>query len=383
MTGHLHETAHVVCENCSTALQGGFCHICGQRAHNPLHSFSHAIEEVFESLWHLDGRIFRTMRDLLVPGRIAVNYLAGHRVRYIAPLRLFIILSLITFFVGKLTLHVPPTAVDSPTDAEPGLRIQTGDKDADLLYADAVDIEAIMAIHRRELGKLDEAGKDPVGRFVIPMFAGVAREQLDMGARRRMQQLGVAPGRIDAIFAERDDQAKRQSTGSGEASANGAIARWMAQRGERFKRNLALIRQNPDEFARLVLSAVPGALFILVPLFALCLKLFYIRTGRAYLEHLVVALYSHAFMLVALLVAFLLIGLQSIPGVPAWAAGFSVTAASLTLFLLVPLYLLWMQKRVYAQSWVKTLMKYATLGLIYYFLLGLGIVYAVLAGLSS
>ena len=88
----------------TAALQGGYCHVCGQRAHNPLHSFSHAIEEVFESLWHLDGRIFRTMRDLLVPGRVAVNYLAGHRVRYIAPLRIFIVLTLLTFFVAHFTI---------------------------------------------------------------------------------------------------------------------------------------------------------------------------------------------------------------------------------------------------------------------------------------
>jgi hypothetical protein len=48
-----------------------------------------------------------------------------------------------------------------------------------------------------------------------------------------------------------------------------------------------------------------------------------------------------------------------------------------------PLYLLWMQKRVYAQGWAKTLIKYTMLGMIYSFLLGLAIVYAVLAGLSS
>ncbi len=42
-----------------------------------------------------------------------------------------------------------------------------------------------------------------------------------------------------------------------------------------------------------------------------------------------------------------------------------------------------MQKPVYAQGWVKTLTKYVTLGLMYSFLLGLAILYAVLAGLSS
>ena len=82
-----HDVVHAsACENCQTPLQGGFCHVCGQNAHNPLRSFGHAVEEVFESFWHLDGRIFRTLRTLLSPGRLANAYLAGHRAPYVAPL---------------------------------------------------------------------------------------------------------------------------------------------------------------------------------------------------------------------------------------------------------------------------------------------------------
>ena len=105
-----HDAVHAAaCDNCKTPLQGGFCHQCGQNAHNPLRSFGHAVEEVFESFWHLDGRVFRTLRELWVPGRVALNYLAGHRVRYIAPLRLFVVLSVLTFFFAQLVIRVDPT----------------------------------------------------------------------------------------------------------------------------------------------------------------------------------------------------------------------------------------------------------------------------------
>jgi len=40
-------SAHGTCENCDTALQGHYCHRCGQSAHNPLKHVSHVIEEVF------------------------------------------------------------------------------------------------------------------------------------------------------------------------------------------------------------------------------------------------------------------------------------------------------------------------------------------------
>ncbi|HEY4555404.1 MAG TPA: DUF3667 domain-containing protein, partial [Lysobacter sp.] len=92
------------CENCATPLAGAYCHACGQHAANPLRHVGHAIEDVFESFWHLDGRVFRTLRDLFVPGRVAAHYLAGRRVRYIPPLRLFVVLTVITFFIGQLTL---------------------------------------------------------------------------------------------------------------------------------------------------------------------------------------------------------------------------------------------------------------------------------------
>jgi hypothetical protein len=92
---HPHHPAN--CENCNAVLAGPFCHACGQPGHNPNKHLGHAIEEVFESFWHLDGRIFRTLRDLMVPGRIARNYLAGKRVAYVQPLRLFVILTVFTF----------------------------------------------------------------------------------------------------------------------------------------------------------------------------------------------------------------------------------------------------------------------------------------------
>ena len=100
------------CENCNEPLQGPYCHACGQPVANPVRHVGHAIEDVFESFWHLDGRVFRTLRHLLSPGRVALEYLAGHRMRYIAPLRLFVILSLITFFVGKLTVHAEGPAFE-------------------------------------------------------------------------------------------------------------------------------------------------------------------------------------------------------------------------------------------------------------------------------
>ena len=171
---------------------GGHCHVCGQRAHNPLRHFGHAVEEVFESFWHLDGRIFRTLRDLFVPGRVAIGYLAGHRVRYVAPLRLFIILSLITFFVGKLTLHVGP---------EDGLEITAKPSDGGFVvgntrldanhFSAAKSADEVLAIRAKALADIAAEERDSETGMILSTILDVAKEQIDARARQRMSELGL------------------------------------------------------------------------------------------------------------------------------------------------------------------------------------------------
>lgn len=387
MTDHDAPAMPAPCENCRTVLIGGYCHVCGQRAHSPLHHFGHAVEEVFESFWHLDGRIFRTLRDLFVPGRLAVGYLAGHRVRYVAPLRLFIILSLMTFFVGKLTLHFDPgdsVKIDTTTPRS-GVVVGETRLDEDP-FADAKSAAEVLARHAKILREID--AENPGTGLFLSTILDVAKDEIDAQARARMEALGATPAQLQALDAARRASvppagATPAATADAIVTGDGVVQRWLRGRIERIQENAPRIRDNPDELIRSFLGALPGALFVLVPLFALCLKLLYVRSGRGYLEHLVVALYSHAFMLAALLLVFLLMGAQAIPGLPVWAANTVGVVAAVVLNLCVPLYLLRMQKRVYAQGWVKTLMKYVTLGLVYSFLLTLTIVYAVLAGLSS
>ena len=49
----------------------------------------------------------------------------------------------------------------------------------------------------------------------------------------------------------------------------------------------------------------------------------------------------------------------------------------------IPVYLLLMQKRVYGQGWLMTLLKFAALGFLYSILLGFGLLAALLVGLLT
>ena len=175
-----HDAVHAsACENCQTPLQGGFCHVCGQNAHNPLRSFGHAVEEVFESFWHLDGRIFRTLRTLLSPGRLANAYLAGHRAPYVAPLRLFVILSVLTFFVGKFAMGsgdvLSPPAV---ADGKGGTTVQvTGAGGEGVDFASLTDPDEVVRLRDRTIDGLLAA------RATIPPTLVFARERVEDNIR--------------------------------------------------------------------------------------------------------------------------------------------------------------------------------------------------------
>src|SRR3546814_7156605 len=70
------------------------------------------------------------------------------------------------------------------------------------------------------------------------------------------------------------------------------------------------MRTDQEAFKNAYLGAMPATLFVLLPVFALMLKVAYIFKRRLYMEHLLVALHSHAFLCLTLLLVFLTMALQ-------------------------------------------------------------------------
>ncbi|MFN3857793.1 MAG: DUF3667 domain-containing protein [Caulobacter sp.] len=91
------------CQNCGTRIVGHFCHECGQKAH--LHNrLRHLVEEFIEGIAHFDGRLWRTLPILLLnPGRLSREWREGKRVRYVAPLHVFLFAVFLLFLIPSLT----------------------------------------------------------------------------------------------------------------------------------------------------------------------------------------------------------------------------------------------------------------------------------------
>jgi hypothetical protein len=92
------------CLNCEADLRGAYCHACGQRAEDPtaLSVVGLAGGAVREAL-SVDGRLGRTIGPFLFrPGFLVAEYLAGRRVRYTPPLRLFVAAVLIALVAMRI-----------------------------------------------------------------------------------------------------------------------------------------------------------------------------------------------------------------------------------------------------------------------------------------
>jgi len=94
------------CDNCETELVGHFCHACGQEASNHHKSILHVTWEAIEGMFHLDGRLWRTVPWLFVrPGRLSREYLDGKRARHVPPFRLFLVSLLLFILSAETVIH--------------------------------------------------------------------------------------------------------------------------------------------------------------------------------------------------------------------------------------------------------------------------------------
>jgi hypothetical protein len=92
------------CANCATPLMGPWCYACGQLGEDFHRSLKHLVIEACEGFVHFDGRLWRTVPDLLLhPARLTRAYLDGRRAPQVPPLRMLFVTLLILFLVGSAT----------------------------------------------------------------------------------------------------------------------------------------------------------------------------------------------------------------------------------------------------------------------------------------
>lgn len=386
------------CANCGTAMQGEFCHECGQSIHSVIKPMHGMIEETVETLLHIDGRIVHTLPPLLLkPGFLTLEYFSGRRVRYIAPFRLMFVLCVLAFFVFHLALD--NMASRGLASIQPEIHPQSDP------FKDANTPAKVREELRIELGNMEKIRNYGVMPRYTAAELALSEQKLSQAANKRLTDLGAPPMSAASIAAPTVAASKDNGNepfpdgkdNSGHMSqpvyitwlpniVNERLTLWATRvlaNWRTYKHGDA--RSSEEAKQRMingVFGTLPQTMFVLIPIFAAILALFHVFRRRLYMEHLIVALHSHAFMFLSLLLILLTSMLSTwLKPHGAWMAT-TLGWVETLLFWWMPIYLLIMQKRVYRQGWPMTVLKYLLIGWCYCWLLMFALIVAFVLGLA-
>ncbi|MFB9844337.1 DUF3667 domain-containing protein [Mucilaginibacter ginsenosidivorans] len=324
------------CLNCGTTLQGKFCHNCGQENLEIKENFGHMMAHTISDYFHFDHQFFHTLKPLLFkPGYLTNEYTAGRRTQYLHPVKMYIFISLIYFILFFKTGHDVVKVKD--TGATPPKSGQNTDSVKKAIAASRFIPEATKKEIRKDIDKDNAA--EPKG--------------LEDGDAHGPNKW-FHPTTHDTSYVQY--LANQQKLPA--AQKDGVLIRlWNKKVYGYLERYGSLARET---FVEEVQHNAPKMMFLLLPLFALILRVAFWKNKKFYVEHLIFSFHFHCFLFLFLTI---LMSLQVI--LPA-----SWDPVMQWVMLFATLYILWYAhhalKVVYKRSWFRTTTKLIGMSTMYF-----------------
>ena len=321
------------CLNCSTTLNGQYCGNCGQRARNRLISLWELVREAFGDLFELDSRLWNTLVPLLIrPGKLTRDYLLGRRARFMPPFRSYLVLSVVFFLVAFFDPREEFSVLFEPA-AESTEEGASGDQSAEEIRQGILEDLAEEGIVVGDRAAPDDAD-DPDGINIT-----ISDDDNDISCDLE-----------DLESADMPD--------------------WLSSRMTPERLQVVCNRVIADDGRAMIdklRDNVPAALFFLLPLMALILKIIYPLSKRYYVEHLLFVVHYHAFFFLILTLQILFARFASLIHIPESVIDVVLIGAAIY----IPVYLFRSMKRVYGQGFFITALKFIFLASSYFVGFGL------------
>lgn len=264
----------VVCQNCDTSFKGNYCPECGQQLREFQKPFRFLIVDLAGNIFSFDTRLWRSIKSLILkPGLYTLEYINGHRMRFVPPLRLYVFISFMFFLL--LSTYV--------------------NREIDISDETKISITA-------DLDKKMEENEDTNNRNAITLG-------------------GDTPDLSQKDLSE--------------------IAK--------------SVTADPSRYMNSFLTFVSWSLFLLMPVYAFLLWLFFMKSQPYCFSHLVFAVNQHA-------IVFLLSGL--IISVKLLFPERENQPENLALWL-IPIYMYIGEKQLYQKGWVSTFFRWLSISFLY------------------
>lgn len=320
----------VNCQNCEQPYDEGFqfCPHCGQKTNDEL-TIGVLFYNTISNYFSFDARFFKSFIPLMFkPGYLAKEFIRGKRMLYLHPAQMYLFISVVFFFIFSFTV--------SEQTEDLNQEFQKAFETNDSGIIDPIERKKKDSLDRIEIRETLESTK---------MFNGMSQKEidsivsLDVLPKKNAISLGSFQEELDSLIkAGTPDKDIYKAKGLEEGDG------WFKRKF--YEQGLKLYKaKDAGNIWSTFVDTVPIALFFLLPIFALLIKLFYFRKG-CYAHHLVFSFYYFSFIFTVLSIIF---GINLFFELWDWVGLF----ISLTCFI----YLFIALKRFYGQGWILSFFK--------------------------
>ncbi|MBC7522850.1 MAG: DUF3667 domain-containing protein [Flavobacterium sp.] len=265
------------CLNCNYVVENRFCGNCGQENIDTRKSFFQLFFHFFEDLTHYENAFWRTIKNLIFnPASLTKEYLSGRRMSYLAPVRLYIFISFITFFL----MSILP---DDGNKENNNVKINNHKKN-EKLVKDTIYAEQEKIIEFEKKGLITKKESDSLLKFIIK-----AKNKKEDADYIKFSKKYKNVKELDSIQKFSKPSEKMN-----------AIHFW-AERKIQIINDKYTGKEIEEKFIESFVHNIPKALFVYMPLFAFILWLFQNKKRWYYFDHGIFTLHYFSFLLLGTL----------------------------------------------------------------------------------
>ena len=339
------------CKNCEQPFNEAyeFCPHCGQKDKDDL-TIGVLFYNTISNYFSFDARFFKSFIPLLFkPGYLAARFIEGKRLLYLHPAQMYLFIAIVFFFLNSFRINRWSNELDANL-----AKTFNNEKLVDTITGDATrdSINAVKLLNKIKQDSLDKAEVRKAlenNKFLT----GMNDKQIDsILTREDFNDVGssliIPEKKLDSLIAiDASNELIYKEMGMKEDAGN--FTKRIYTQGLKFYK-----QRKAGGIFQTFFDTVPIAMFFILPLFALIIKLFYRKSGR-YAHHLVFSFYYFSFLFT---VFSLIVGINFIVDVPDWIDWMIVLSTFIYLFIAM--------KRFYQQGWFKSFLK-ASLSTMFFF----------------
>lgn len=296
---------NTACKNCETVFTGKFCPECGQSVNDFDKPFGFIIVNFLGDFFAFDMRFFRTLKALtLKPGFLPTQFFDGKRAPYAPPIRVFIFTSFLMFLL---------------------LQWQTS-----RVFSESLQNENI------PVAKNVKPEKDSTNAVKTTMVYNDSVVTVDLDPRVFSSPMKLKQQFQNSVNALQESLEKTEN-----------------EKEKQEIRQLIRTLSEPEMMVNKILKLMSWAFFLLLPVFALFLKLFYYKVH--FVRHFIFSVYMHSFIFIVFIVIVLL----------GFVFNSSMGWLFFVVFLTIPVYLVFAMKNFFRQKILSVLPRFLGVTFLY------------------